>query len=275
MNIKRSLIYVAIVVICIVSIGVGVYRETITSKLSDITSPIFIPGEKLKPQEELKEEFFSIFDNKLNLGEFSSLNIDKINKNEDIVYTVYSGNEVNDIYEFEINLPLVNINNSIGSKFNKNTQEIFADKANNIMKSNVEKTIYTVSYTAYIYKNILSVIIKSNLKEGLSAQRTIIQTYNYNLETEKEATLQEVLQLLDISEKDVSERIKLTIDESIKEANKIQIAGYTIYERDANSEMYKIENTDTFYINTQGEIYIIYAYGNNEFTSEMDIVNVK
>ena len=274
MNIKRNLMYVTIIVVCIVSIGIGVYRETITSKISNTTSPIISPGETVKTQEELKEEFFNIFDNKLNLGNSSSLNVSKINDSEDIVYTVYSGIEENDTYEFEISLPLININNNIGSKFNQNTQKIFADKANNIMKSTGEKTIYTVSYTAHIYNNILSVVIKSNLKEGLSAQRTIVQTYNYNLETGKEASLQEVLQLLQVSEKNVSEKIKLTINESIKEANRIKIAGYTIYDRDASNEMYKIENTDTFYINTKGELYIIYAYGNNEFTSEMDIVAI-
>ena len=34
----------------------------------------------------------------------------------------------------------------------------------------------------------------------------------------------------------------------------------------------ELENTSTFYLGEDGNLYIIYAYGNNEFTNEMDII---
>ena len=36
--------------------------------------------------------------------------------------------------------------------------------------------------------------------------------------------------------------------------------------------MYKIENTDEFYIDNNNNLYLIYAYGNENLTSEMDLV---
>lgn len=37
-------------------------------------------------------------------------------------------------------------------------------------------------------------------------------------------------------------------------------------------KIYKIENTSTFFLDKDNYLYIIYAYGNNNFTSEMDII---
>lgn len=49
--------------------------------------------------------------------------------------------------------------------------------------------------------------------------------------------------------------------------------GYSnIYTRDLNNDMYKIANSKTFFLGENGKLYIIYAYGNQNFTSEMDIV---
>ena len=47
-----------------------------------------------------------------------------------------------------------------------------------------------------------------------------------------------------------------------------------IYKRNVEDDMYKIENSDNYFLGPQGEIYIIYAYGNMNFTSERDIVYV-
>ena len=49
--------------------------------------------------------------------------------------------------------------------------------------------------------------------------------------------------------------------------------GYNIFERHPEDEMYKIENSQEFFIK-DGKIYIIYAYGNENLTREMDLVIV-
>ena len=79
------------------------------------------------------------------------------------------------------------------AEFNRTTQAIFADKANDVLSKSDKYTIYNVEYVAYLNENILSLVIKSTLKEGDSAQRIIVQTYNYDIETGKKLTLNEVL----------------------------------------------------------------------------------
>lgn len=52
-----------------------------------------------------------------------------------------------------------------------------------------------MEYVANVQDDILSLMIRSNLKEGVSAQRIIIQTYNYDLRNNKEINLEEVLKI--------------------------------------------------------------------------------
>ena len=60
----------------------------------------------------------------------------------------------------------------------------------------------------------------------------------------------------------------------LKEATKVQISGYQTYTRDLNDDIYKITNISTFFIGQDGKIRIVFAYGNNNFTSEMDIIEI-
>ena len=40
----------------------------------------------------------------------------------------------------------------------------------------------------------------------------------------------------------------------------------------ATSGVYKIENTENFFLTQDGYVYLVYAYGNNDYTNEMDII---
>ena len=46
----------------------------------------------------------------------------------------------------------------------------------------------------------------------------------------------------------------------------------TLYERDLSSDMYKVENAKTYFLTQDGYVYIVYAYGNSDYTNEMDII---
>ena len=47
---------------------------------------------------------------------------------------------------------------------------------------------------------------------------------------------------------------------------------YTVYNRNLSDSMYQISNISTFFLGKNEELYIIFAYGNQNFTSEMDVV---
>lgn len=268
----RKIMYIVIIITCIASIAIGVYSE-LTSTRTPSTNKnnmenILYEG---KTQEVLKREFAEIFDDKLHTNGADISGVEKNETNKDIVYTI-SYAEKKDKYNIEIYVPTINIKGKVATKFNKTTQEIFADKANEIIAGAAVNTIYTVDYTGFINGEIMSIIIKSTLKEGSSAQRIMVQTYNYNLETGEEVSIENAIEKRGISKEEVEKKIETQIKEAIIEANEISIAGYSVYKRDINSEIYNVENTSTFYLGDDGKLYIIYAYGNNEFTGEMDII---
>ena len=135
-----------------------------------------------------------------------------------------------------------------------------------------------LEYISYLNENILSLVIKSTLKEGNNAQRVIVQTYNYDIQTGNKVTLNEILQAKGISQKEVNTKIETQVQEASKQseavANALQQKGQLVYKRDINNAMYVTDNVNYFFLGLDGQIYIIYPYGNSNFTSEMDIIKI-
>ena len=84
--------------------------------------------------------------------------------------------------------------------------------------------------------------------------------------------------LLDVIElkKTTQAEVQSSINKKVKEADtrsKIIAAEYgTMYERDLSDDMYKVQNTANFFLTDEGNVYIVYAYGNNTYTNEMDVI---
>ncbi len=274
---KRKIIYIGIVLICILAV-IAAIVEQIILRTGESENHYKKPETSIteKSQEELKKEFNEIFNNVVNYNGFDASNITKLDNTKELVYCAYSLQESKEEkYEVNINLPVININNDVVYNFNLNTQKLFADKATEILnKSEGTTTIYSVEYTGYINENILSVIIKSTLKDGNNAQRIIVQTYNYNLNTQQEFTIYDALEQRGVTQDEVTSKIQNQITGAINEAKLLQNSGYQIYERNINDEMYKIENASEFFLGEDGTLYIIYAYGNGSYTSEMDIIEI-
>ncbi len=114
-------------------------------------------------------------------------------------------------------------------------------------------------------------MIRSNLKEGTNAQRIIIQTYHYDLRNNKEITLDKILRMENLNQSDIQQKINNEIEIAQKKVQDLSDLGYTIYSREVSSDRYNIENATEYYL-TNNTLYIIYAYGNETFTSEMDLI---
>jgi len=100
-----------------------------------------------------------------------------------------------------------------------------------------------------------------------------MQTYNYNLSTNQSVTLNELITHKVINREDVTKAINKIVTEADEMSKVYQNMGYSdIYIRDLNSSMYTIEGTTTYFLGPNNELYIIYPYGNDNATSEMDIV---
>lgn len=180
-------------------------------------------------------------------------------------------------YEIQVNIPVININNEKAISIDKEIIEIFYGKMEDII-DNADKiedgktTLYTVSYTAYLNENILSLAIKVMLKEGDNAQRSMIQTYTYNLSTNSRIMLSDMLKIKGINEQYAKRVIDEKIDEAIRYSENMSSLGLETYKRDKSDEMYRIENSNNFLYGPNGKIYVIYAYGNTKATTEKDTI---
>ena len=125
---------------------------------------------------------------------------------------------------------------------------------------------------ANINNNILSLVIKATLKEGENSQRLILKTYNFDLYRREEIKLKDLINSKELKTKDVENKLKQEIDKQNKESMKLQGLGYNVFIRNITDEMFKIENINTYFIDSEGYVYVIYAYGNNNLTTEIDIV---
>lgn len=268
---KRTVfIYLIAISVCIIAIGVIIGIQILGSNVVDSLFGISNLTTKTREEEErLKNNFENIFDNQLEYKEQVSVN--KIDENKDIIYTYYeqTQNSLNN-YDVKINIPFINIQNEEVKKFNNNLKT-FENKAQEVLNSEGQSIIYSVKYKAYIDSNLLSLIVYSELKEGINPQRLIIQTFCFNIKDNKQMNLKDILELYGLDVGMVQDKIFNEIRQEEDKSKELKNLGYNVFSRDIDSEIYNIENTTEFFI-YDNNVYIIYPYGNNMFTSEIDII---
>lgn len=271
---QQLIIYVSIISVCIISVIIAFYVQFYTridiGKVFGITQSGL--GNKTDEQQQtLKTEFNTIFDNNIK-NDNGDNNSKKIDQDKKLVYTKYEKKDTKlNSYDLEVHIPYINISGEVVEKYNQEIEKVFADMARTVLQSENNNAVYDVQYVANVQDDILSLMIKSNFKEGNKPQKVIVQTYNYDLRNNKEITLGEILKIERLDENTVQSKIKSEVQTEQKKAQDLKSLGYNIYSRDVNSDIYSIEKSTEFYF-ADDVLYIIYAYGNEAATSEMDIV---
>ena len=271
---KQIILYLVIAIICIISIIIAFYVQFYAridiGKMMGIESELIYGKKSEEEAENLEMNFDQLFTNSIE-GENDLSNSKKKDAEKPIVYTKIAKKEtkVNN-FDVEIYIPYINIDNEIADEYNKEI-ETFIQKAREILNTENNNAIYLVEYVATIQNDILSVMIKSNLKEGSSAQRLIIETFNYDLRNNKKITLEELLKVERLNINDVQIKINDEIKTEQKRVEDLEKLGYSRYNRDVTSNMYKIENTNVFYM-SKDAIYILYPYGNENLTNDLDMI---
>ena len=221
----------------------------------------------------LKVEFNNIFDNKLDIKN-TNIEVKKLENEKDIVFTDYQRKETKENnYDLDLNIPKINVDSDTIKKYNQEISDTFIKKAENILASSNSNSIYTVQYAATIEDDILSLVIHSNLKDGNNAQRAIVLTYNYDLKNNEEVSLKDLLERKNINSTSVESDVRDEISSERKRVENLKALGYRVFERNPGDSRYKVENTKQFFIE-DSKIYLIYAYGNDNLTTEMDLVVV-
>ncbi len=272
-SVKAVIVYTISIITCLIAIVIVALSFYFGS--DELDRLITIGGSSLTQADVdyqlLIANFDDIFQNQLE--EYNtSVQIKRNDDSQNIVYTYYTKEEAKEnSYDLNLNIPHINIDNETIKSYNEEIKQTFEKKAEDVLQTENQNIIYSVQYEATIENDILSLIIKSNLKQSASAQRVIIQTYNYDLKNNKEITLEDMLNNKQLKVEDVESKIKNEITVEQQKVDALKSLGYSIFERNPEDEMYKVQNSKEFFMK-DGKIYIIYAYGNENLTSEMDLV---
>lgn len=277
----RYILYAVIIAICVMSVFIGVYslifRDYRDSNVTVGDNNTTGDNNVAKNQEDIKNEFENLFTNKFSKSNFDDSSIQKLDNTKELVYDglQYSDAKEN-LYEINVNIPFININSDVANEFNSQTQKIFVNEADKLVKQTTSSvyTVFNVNYVAFINNNILSVGILGSIKEGNNPQRMLMQTYNYDLSTGKKVTINDILNNRGMDSTVVNKQIYSIVSAAQANSDAMESSGYTVYKRDLKSDIYNVTNVQTFMQGPNGELYIIYAYGNTKNTSEMDIIKI-
>ncbi len=254
-NKKTIIIISSIIMLVIILIIVGVLlinKDKEKTKNNTVT------------EEQLKTNFTNMFSN-----------IEYSEDEEAIVSLLYDFQKSEQgKCNINVHLPKIDIDTQIVNDINEDILNIFGTKLIDIVKNNTTNTIYNVDYVTFTNNNILSLVIKCTLKEGNNPQRSIIKTYNYDIYNDKIVNLEELLELKTIDKNSLQSQIINEVREKNENASTLAEQGYNIYVRDIRSDEYLINNITTYYLGQDGNLYIVFAYGNNHFTETMDIIIV-
>lgn len=267
---KRTVFFITILIICTVCIAITISIQMNTNYEKEIENEDLVDDTKLYElnQEVFRSKFINSFNNET-VGKYN--NVKKMDENKEIIYFENIQEKLEGKYRLNTNIPIINIDNEEIEKYNQQIKSIFKDKIEEIKKSNIE-TIYTVDYMASINNNILSLAIKATLKEGKNFQRIILKTFNYDLSKEEKVKLKGVINNKQLKVNEVKSKIKEEVQKQNKQALELKKLGYDVFIRDITDDMFNIENINTYFVDRDGYLYIIYAYGNNNLTTEMDII---
>ena len=278
---KKYIFFLVLVLVCLVALCLGIYAQFFY-KYSD-TDALMIGiniGSKKTAEEIdiLKSNFNGLFNNSIEINS-ENVRVDRIETSKELVYTGYNlVNEDENFYSVNAQIPILNINTDAAKAVNAEIRTEYYDKANTIMRKTEGNTIYNVTYAAFVNEDILSLVVKASLKEQGKSEKVTIKTYSYHLPEQKLLSLNDLLEYSDLlAVKELTlEGIQKIINEDIEKAYnnaKIIAADFgNLYERDLSSEIYKIENATTFFLTQDGYVYLVYAYGNKDYTNEMDII---
>lgn len=275
LGMDRIMFFVIVGLLCILALSIGIYAQ-IFYRYSD-TDPFMLGIGVGKTQEaaeitKLKNDFNNIFTNDLS-GESTVKKINKKEAGKNFIYTSETIQEKeNDKYNIVANIPYININSEAVEKINDEINKKYVDKINKIIKESTEYQDYNVTYKAYINGELLSLIIRENIKEGRNTQSSKITTYNYNLSQNREVSINDIIKAKGYDTKKLQKEIDAQIQDLNKKDEELKNQYTEVRLRDASNSMYKVENTENFIVNTEGYVYLIYAYGNKENTNKIDLI---
>lgn len=262
---NKLLIMIALIIlVCSIAIAFGIYAQ-ITNKGIERRNN----EEENIDYEALKNDFQEIFTNSINKETTAKLDYNY----DELLYLKYDiKDEKIGKYSVTAKIPGFKEETETLKKINEEIYDIFATE---IIKIAIDtSTNYTLNldYVGYVNDNIISLVIMCKYKKGANAQRRIVQTYNYDIENDKILTIQDIIEHKGLNKEEMQTKIEKEIKSENSQSKTIAEQGFNVYIRDENSEIYEVENTPNFFLGKNNYLYLIYAYGNDNYTDAIDLV---
>ena len=270
---NKIVFFVVLFLICVVAICIAIYGQYFY-KYSD-TDPLMIGihiGAKKTNEEyaSLKSNFNNLFTNEVHVNS-ENLKFDKINSTQNVVYTYNKvANQDENYYDVDVKIPALNINNEVAKEINSKIIEKFDKKAKDIMTKTEGYTIYKVDYVAFVNNGIVSIAVREKAKIGNKGETVSVSTYNYSIPKKAKINLNDLINLKETNKDSVQKSIKDSID-VVAEKNNDIAKEYGGLVRNSEDKMYKIENSNNYFLTDDGYVYIVYDYADKN-TNEIDVV---
>ena len=277
MKSNKVIIYALIAIACIVIIGLSAYFIYFHPASGKRPSSVNEDGEPISEEvryDNLKDAFNKSFNNQVRRinNELNNIN-ERLDITKDIVYTIYNIEVyAENKYDINVNIPYLNIDSELAQQINTEIDNTFGVKVNDVIQSKEELSTYNIDYVAYVNGDIISLVIKATLKEKDFPQRVIMKTYNYNVANNSLLTFDSLVSLKKLNKSEIQNRINKTIETIIKENEALAQIGYNMFKRNLNDQIYLISSIDSFCIDQNENVYILFPYGNGNFTSEVDLI---
>ena len=175
-------------------------------------------------------------------------------------------------------LPAINLQTDVVNKLNTETEKYieYKNKVSAEAKNLKQTAYYEVGYAAYVYDDILSIAIRCSYQIGSNTQVVDVCSYNYDIKNDKLVTMKDIIDRYNIDSKSINDKIAAIIERKKQSSRDVVDSGYNgLYDRDVESDKYKLENSDNFLLTDQGELFIIYSYAREKETATFDVIKTK
>lgn len=261
---KMLIIIAAIILVCSIAIAFGVYAQ-ITNKGSIKK----VSEDENTNYEELRNNFQEIFTNSINKETTANKEINY----DELLYLKYDIKEEKvGKYSVTAKIPGFKEESDTLKKINQEIYDVFAEEILKIAADSSTNSTFNLDYVGYVNNNIISLIIMCKYKKGSKAQRRIVQTYNYDIENDKLLTIDDIIKYKTLNKEEMNKKIETEIKNANIKSKTIVEQGFNVYVREEDSEIYKVENTPNFFLGKDNYLYLVYAYGNNNYTDVIDLV---
>ena len=269
---KKVVFFVAILLICVVALFVAIYIQFFYQYAD--TDPFmtgFVSSEKTQEEiTNIKKKKKKLFQNSLLIDESQKESVDS-----KIIKSGYQfKKEDESFYTIDVEVPSITKVSQVATDVNTEIYNDFYSKVMSYSTQTSQHIYYTVKYQAFYKDNYLSIVIKSSLKEGNSPERVVVKAYVYDTNTDQLVSINEMLEHTNISAKKVQNAIDKEIKAADNRSKILSVEFEGVYSRDVESDDYKVENAKNFFLTDEGNLYIVYTYGDTEDTNEIDVIIV-